>query len=281
MHKASALRLCVPSAPTKASHVLPQLDFAASIGQRCLIGHVRATTYCGHVATTDAEATEVLQQPALAKFSCHDLRNRPVVADDVAVLDISSPHNCNSTSAGGSDRCSTARLGPASHGTQQRLQQQQHDNTAPQEEYQKSLCRMLRSEHCLSLHQLAEVITEHGCYMDGQSLAASFTAAARVCRLSVRDEQQCDSRNTQPSVPCTQQQVLQVLEQHLVPVMLGKLRHMDAMGLQMVLYSLATLQCKQEPVIMQLVRPTTLQERLLVLPVPGLHIMQPVSMTTL
>lgn len=114
-------------------------------------------------------------------------------------------------------------------------------------EYQKSICRSLRSGSCCSIEQLASILAEHGSSMDGQSIAASFTAASRL------DKQQQQQQYT-ANIQGPQQQVLLLVQQQLMPLLHRKLHLLDATGLQMVLYALASLQYNEEVAVLELVR---------------------------
>lgn len=120
---------------------------------------------------------------------------------------------------------------------QQQMQQAAEAAVDPAE-YQKNICRSLRAQHCSSIEQLAAIVSEHGQYMDAQAVAASFTAAARIGKQLQRQQQAS--------------QLAEVLEQQLLPLVQPRLRQFDALGLQMVLYSLASLQYTQEVLVLQL-----------------------------
>lgn len=116
-------------------------------------------------------------------------------------------------------------------------------------EYQKSICCSLRSGSCCSIEQLASIVAEHGSSMDGQSIAASFTAASRLHKQQLQLQQPHTANSQGP-----QQQVLLLVQQQLMPLLRRKLRLLDATGLQMVLYALASLQYKEELAVLELVR---------------------------
>ena len=125
-------------------------------------------------------------------------------------------------------------------------------------EYQKNICRSLRAENCSSVEQLAVILSEHGPHMDGQAVAASCTAAAWLGKqLQHRQQQEQLLLQQQQGASSNRQraqyQLLQLLEQQLLPLLRAKLRQLDALGLQMVLYSLASLQYRQEVLVLELV----------------------------
>lgn len=130
----------------------------------------------------------------------------------------------------------------------QQQQLQTLELTAGQE-YQKSICRSLRADNCSSVEQLAAVLSEHGPYMDAQAVAASFTAAARIGRQLQQQELRAAPGSRQQGL----YQLAELLERQLLPLLQPKLRQLDAVGLQMVLYSLAALQYKHEVLVLQLV----------------------------
>lgn len=115
-------------------------------------------------------------------------------------------------------------------------------------EYQKNICRSLRAQHCSNVEHLAAIVSEHGQHMDAQAVAASFTAAARIGKQLQRQQHTTAASRQQPAC-----QLAEVLEQQLVPLVQPKLRQFDALGLQMVLYSLASLQYTEEVLVLQLV----------------------------
>lgn len=125
-------------------------------------------------------------------------------------------------------------------------------------EYQKNICRSLRAENCSSVEQLAAILSEHGPHMDGQAVAASCTAAAWLGKQLQHRQQQEELLPQQQSGASSnrqraQYQLMQLLEQQLLPLLRAKLRQLDALGLQMVLYSLASLQYRQEVLVLELV----------------------------
>jgi hypothetical protein len=129
-------------------------------------------------------------------------------------------------------------------------QQQQLQETSAGLEYQQNICRSVRGENCSSVEQLVAVIAEHGPFMDGQAVTACFTAAARLGRqLAQQQQHHAVAGRKLPGLF----QLAQVLEQQLLPLLQPKLHQLDAQGLQMVLYSLASLQYKQEVLVLQLV----------------------------
>jgi hypothetical protein len=167
-----------------------------------------------------------------------------------------SPDNSHSTAAGqpaqpGSD-------GPQWQQVQQlqvlqQVEQQEQQDTDADLEYQQNLCRSLRGENCSSVEQLVAVIAEHGPYMDGQAVTACFTAAARLGRQLAEQQQQQQQHTVASNKLPGLYQLAQVLEEQLLPLLQPKLHQLDAQGLQMVLYSLASLQYKQEVLVLQLV----------------------------
>lgn len=131
---------------------------------------------------------------------------------------------------------------------EQQQMQQAAEAAADPAEYQKNICRSLRAQHCSSVEQLAAIVSEHGQYMDAQAVAASFTAAARIGKKLQRQ------LHTTAATPQQQAcQLAEVLEQQLVPLVQPRLRQFDAQGLQMVLYSLASLLYTEEVLVLQLV----------------------------
>lgn len=131
---------------------------------------------------------------------------------------------------------------------EQQQMQQAAEAAADPAEYQKNICRSLRAQHCSSVEQLAAIVSEHGQYMDAQAVAASFTAAARIGKQLQRQ------LHTTAATPQQQAcQLTELLEQQLVPLVQPRLRQFDALGLQMVLYSLASLLYTEEVLVLQLV----------------------------
>jgi hypothetical protein len=98
--------------------------------------------------------------------------------------------------------------------------------------------------------------------MDAHSVTASFSAAARLAKQQQQQQQLWSTPAAADSSHCQiPQQLRDVLESYLLPLLQMRLQQMDPVGLQVVLHALATLQYQEELVISQLVRSDSIDTR--------------------